>query len=330
MLIVLFLLLLVFSIVLIWKGSDWVTDSLVPTAKKLGTSYIAITTLIVSFVISLPEIFASIYSYLLGHLDIGIGVIIGSVMANIGLIVGLSAIVRPLTIEKSVVIRDGIFMVVVAAIVLLFGSDLYYSRAEGVTLLLLFIPYALNVWAFEKWRPHHSRKKSVQRTAQNLGLIGHSKIKLKPSLFTFFLGAIILIAGSYLFSFSLVKVNDILQLPDLLVGLVFGAIGTGAPNIAAALQGTLKGYDDVAITETFGSNIFTMLITLGILIILAPFAITGKIFYFDLTWMIIINLLMIAFIFKGYYYKEESLTRYEGVALLLFYLVLLVVNLVWF
>ncbi|MBT4935626.1 sodium:calcium antiporter [Candidatus Woesearchaeota archaeon] len=324
------LILLVVSIILIWKSSDWITDSLVPMAKHLGTSYIAVTTLLVSLVVSLPEIFTATYSYFLGHLDIGLGVIIGSVMANIGLIVGISAIIKPLRVEKSVVIRDGIFMVIIAAVVLLFGSDLQYSRVEGWVLLLLFIPYAINVWSFEKWRPKKSQKLKVQNVQKSLSLIGHSKIKLKPSALTFILGAIVLVGGAYLFSSSLINLNAILQLPEILVGIVFGAIGTSIPNIAAAIQGTRKGYVDAAITETFGSNIFTLLVTLGIIVVLSPFSIAGNVFYFDLTWMIVMTLLFVALIFKGYRYKEESLTRYEGVALLLFYLTLLVIHIVAF
>lgn len=328
---ILTIILMILSILIIWKSSDWLTDSLIPVAKKLGTSYIAVTTLIVSFILSLPEIFSSIYSFLLGHLDIGLGVVIGSVMANIGLIVGLSAIIKPLSVDKSVVLRDGIFMVVVAVIVLLFGADLKYSRPEGLVLLLLFVPYAINVWAFEKWRPHQSKKEKVKQVTTNLTLIsGPKRFKLTPSFKTFIISALVLIVGSYLFSYSLVRFSELVSLPDILIGLVIGAIGTGMPNIAAALQGTLKGYKDVAITETFGSNIFTLLITLGIIIVLSPFGIAKNVFYFDLTWMIIISLLFIAFIAKGYFYKEDSLTRYEGAALLLFYVALLIIHLIKF
>lgn len=325
------ILILVLSILLIWKGSDWITDSLVPVAHRLGTSYIAVTTLMVSFILSIPELFTTVYSGVLGHLDIGLGVIIGSVMINIGLTTGLSASLKPLMVEKPVAVRDGIFLVVAAAIVLLFGSDLSYSRPEGFVLLLLFIPYALNVWSFEKWRPHKEQKEKVENIKKSLSVIGHfSFLKFKPSLLTFFLGAAILVGGSFLFSFSLVNLSGVLPLPEIMVGLIFGAIGTGTPNIAAAIQGTRKGYKDAAITETFGSNIFTLLVTLGIIVVLQPFTIAGKLFYFDLTWMIIIHLLMVAFIFKGYKYREESLTRYEGAALILFYLAVIIINVLFF
>jgi len=302
------------------------TDSLVPVAERLGTSYIAITTLLVSLIISLPEIFSATYSYLLGHLDIGLGVVIGSVMANVGLIVGISAMVKPLKIEKSIVIRDGLFLIVTTIIVLVFGSDLQYERSEGIVLLLLFIPYALNVWFFEKWRPRKSQNELLIRAKKNLSLFGKGGFKLKPSFLTFVFSGILLIAASYLFSFSLVEIAEAIKMPGIIIGLIFGAIGTSLPNIAAAVHGTMKGFKDAAITETFGSNIFTLLITLGIIIVLAPFSIGGRVFYFDLTWMIIINLLLIFFIFKGYHYREESVTRFEGATLVVFYIVLMVAN----
>jgi cation:H+ antiporter len=329
--IILILILLALSIMFIWKGSDWVTDSLIPVANKLGTGYIAITTLMVSFLISIPELFTSVYTYFLGHLNVGLGVIIGSVMINVGLTVGLSATIKPLNVDKSVVIRDGIFLIIMTIVVLFFGSDLHYERSEGIVLMLLFIPYALNVWSFEKWRSKKSRKKEVSRMKKNLDLIGDiSFLKFRPSLKTFLLGAAILTVGSYLFSVSLIGLSNIVPLPELLIGILFGAIGTGTPNIVAALQGTVKGYDDAAITETFGSNIFTLLITFGIVIVLQPFTIGAKLFYFDLVWMIMIHLLMLSFIFKGYKYREKSITRFEGVLLLLFYIGIVAANVAFF
>ncbi len=331
MILLLTILLLLISLLLVWKGSDWLTDSMIPVAQKLGTSYVAVTTLIVSFMLSIPEIFTSIYAYFLGHVTLGLGVIIGSVMANIGLTVGLSASFMPLSIDKYVVIRDGIYMVVVAAIVLLFGSDLTYQRSEGFVLLLLFVPYALNVWFSEKQKSHTYKKEKIKTIKEHLELIRWlPQFKLTPSLWTFGIGVVLLLGGSYLFSFSLIELSEQFQFSELLLGLTVGALGLALPNIAAAIQGTRQGMKDAAITETFGSNIITMLVALGIIILLSPIKIKANVFYFDLTWMIIIHLLMVAFIFKGYEYREESLTRYEGAALVLFYVVLVVLQMVLF
>ncbi len=331
MFIIILIILLFLSLVLVWKGSGWLTDSMVPLAEKMGTSYIAVTTLFVSFLLSIPEIFTSLYASFLGHVNIGLGIIIGSVMANIGLTVGLSASFRPLFVEKSVVIRDGLYLIIAAIVVLLFGADLNYTRTEGWVMLVLFIPYAINVWFFEKHKPHTHRKRKMEKIRQTLQLIGGLPgFKLRASFFTFLLGAAILLAGSYLFSYSLIEINRAVNFPEILIGMTIGALGPVLPNIGAAIQGTRKGLKDAALTETFGSNIFTLLITLGIIIILSPLRIAAAVFYFDLTWMIIIHLLMIAFIFKGYHYREESLTRYEGFMLVFFYLALIMLHALWF
>jgi cation:H+ antiporter len=321
---------LLLSFFLIWKGSDWITDSLVPVAQRLGTSYIAVTTILVSLMLSLPEIISAVYTSVLGQIDIGLGVIVGSVMMNIGLGVGLSAMIKPLTIEKAVVLRDGLFMVIAAVIVLVFGSDLQYTASEGWVLLLIFVPYIINVWSFEKWRPQKNKQQELQRLKKSLTLIGHLPWKFRPSIFTFAMGAVLLLGGAVLFSFSLVRISELLPIPGLVIGFLLGAIGTGIPNLAASLQATRKGFKDVALTETFGSNIITLLLTLGILVILKPFAILGRIFYFDLTWMIVLHLLLLGLIIKGYTYKEASITRYEGLILVLFYITVVIFNLLGF
>jgi cation:H+ antiporter len=325
-LIIIFLLTLL-SVFLIWRGSDWVTDSLIPIANKLGTGYIAITVLLVSFLISVPEIVSSLYSYFLGYLDIGIGVIVGSIMLNTGLTVGLSGLVKPLYLDKMTALRDGIFMIVVILVVIIFGSDFQYTKSEGLVLILLFIPYALNVWIFESMKTKQNKMAKVENLKENLYFIGHLPIlKLKPSVTTFIIGSVLLVAGSFLFSFSLVGISRLLPIPGIVVGIVFGGIGAGLPNIVAALQGTLRGYKEVAITESIGSNIFTLLVTFGILIIMKPFNISSKVLSFDLSAMILINVLFISYIFKGYWRKEPSIMRAEGVMLILFYIIFVIAN----
>ncbi len=327
---ILIFLILLISLLMLWKGTDWMTGSLIPLARKLGTSYVAITTLLVSFVLSVPEIFTSLYSFLLGYPAIGVGVIIGSIMANIGLTIGISAAVRPLWVEKGVVLRDGIFMVIIAIVVFIFGADLTYRPAEGAILILLFVPYAINVWYTENRKARAHRSEKVQQVQEKLTLFRLPGGFLRASPLSFFLGSVMLIVGSYLFSFSLVEITNSFRLPGLLVGITLGAVGPAIPNVAAGVEGTLKKFKDAAITETFGSNIFTLLVTLGLISLFGPLTIAARVFYFDLTWMIMLNLLLVALIFKGYHYKEASLMRYDGVLLLLFYIALLIVQAVWF
>jgi cation:H+ antiporter len=139
------ILMVVFGLFFIIKGSDWATESLVPLARKLGTSYVFVGVIIVSFMVSLPEIIVAIYTTSMGHVDIAFGVIIGSIVCNIGLMVGLSAMIRPLKVSTSLIVRDGIFAVCAAVLVFVLSLDNHISQAEGFAFLLIFIPYIISV-----------------------------------------------------------------------------------------------------------------------------------------------------------------------------------------
>ena len=101
--------LILLSILLIGKGSDWLTDSLIPVAKRLGVSGVSVGLILVSIAVSLPEILVAVYTTLKGFSDVTLGVILGSIFVNIGLMTGLSAMVRPLKVTKNLILRDGVF-----------------------------------------------------------------------------------------------------------------------------------------------------------------------------------------------------------------------------
>ncbi len=316
------IILILLGIVLLSKGSHWMTDSLIPVAEKLGTSYIAVASILVSIMLSIPEVFIAIYAFLLGHGGISLGVIIGSIICNIGLMTGLSAMIKPLSVDGRVVVRDGVFAAVISIIVFLFGLDLRFDRKEGMTLLLLFIPYAINVWFFEKWTSKKQRKEELREIKEELKVIGLAGFEMKPGLFLFILGGIFLIGGSYIFSEGMIRLAILTSLPDVLIGLTIGAIGPSLPNIFSAVHGTIKNYTKIAITETFGSDIFTLLVS--------PFAIEEKWLFFDIPIMIFMTFLMMLFIFKGHLKKQKAILQHEGAALVIFYIIFLILNIVYF
>ena len=264
------LILAVVSILMITKGSDWATDSLVPVARKLGTSNIAIAIILVSIMVSLPEIIISIYSTLLGHINISLGVIIGSIICNIGLMTGLSAMIKPLPVSKSLILRDGIFAVTIAITVLVLSMDKQITQAEGAVFILMFIPY---------------------------------------------------LAGSYLFTEALIQIANFSGISDLLIGLTIGAIGPSIPNIVTAVQGTIKNIDEMAVSETLGSDIFTLLVTLGILSMIQPISLANSWLVFDIPVMVIMSIMMLVFMV----YKQ-GISRVEGSILFFSYIAVLVTN----
>ena len=325
------ILLLIGGTIFITKGSDWMTASLVGVAEKLGTTYIAVASILVSIMLSIPEIFVAIYAFFMGHGGISLGVIIGSIICNIALMTGLSAMIKPLSVDSRVVIRDGVFAFVISLIIFIFGYDLSFDRKEGLTLLLLFIPYVANVWFFEKWRTIKEKKEELREIKDELKVIGLRRWKSKPGIFLFILGSILLLIGSYLFSDSLIKIARVTGLADVLIGLTIGAIGPSVPNIISAVQGTIKNYTKIAITETFGADIFTLLVTLGLLAAITPFAIDKKWLFFDIPIMIFMTALMMFFIFKGHIRRgEHAIMRHEGAVLVLFYIIFVILNVLYF
>ena len=321
---------LIIGLVLLTKGSDWMTDSLIPFAEKLGTSYIAVASILVSVLLSIPEVFVAFYAFFMGHGGISLGVIIGSIICNIGLMTGLSAMIKPLSVDGRVVIRDGVFALVISFVVFIFGFDLSYSRQEGLVLLLLFIPYVVNVWFFEKWTSQIARKEELKEIRKELDIIGFPLLKFRPSTALFLVGGGMLLLGSYWFSNSLITIAKVSGVSDVLIGLTIGAIGPSLPNIVSAVHGTVKNYTKIAITETFGSDIFTLLVTLGLLAVVAPFSIDGRWVYFDIPMMLSMTILMMLFIFKGHLKGHQAILRYEGAILVLFYVALVILNFILF
>ncbi len=321
---------LIVGTIMLTKGSDWLTDSLIPVADRLGTSYIAVASILVSIMLSIPEIFVSLYAFFMGHVGISLGVIIGSIICNISLMTGLSATIKPLSVDKRVVVRDGIFALIITIIVFLFGSDFTFDRKEGITLMLLFVPYILNVWFFEKWSSKKHREEELKEIKQELDVIGLGAIKMKAGIGLFFLGSAFLLVGSYLFSESLIRMAQFTGLSDVIIGLTLGAIGPSLPNIAAAVRGTVKNYTKIAITETFGSDIFTLLVTLGLLATIAPFTIEKRWLYLDIPMMIFMTFLMMVFIFHGHLRKQAAILRHEGIILILVYVVFIILNFMFY
>ncbi|MFH1650308.1 MAG: sodium:calcium antiporter [Candidatus Woesearchaeota archaeon] len=309
------------SVFVLIKGSDWSTESIARVAKRLGVSHVAIGLILVSLMVSLPEIFVAISSLVQNRPAIGLGVIIGSVIANIGLMVGISAMIRPFKVQRSLILRDGVFSVIVAILVLILAIDGTITGAEGWAFILLFIPYLINVWATEKSEPKAEREEELKEAVLELKLFGIKLWNLKASSWTFFLGLILLLAGSFAFTWSLGIIGAKSGVSDFIVGLTLGALGTSIPNIASAIQATIKNLDQVAISETLGSNIFTLLVTLGIIAAFQPVKVLPRWLAFDIPIMVLMSLLLF-----GFMIFRQRITRGEGILLVGLYVVFLVGN----
>ncbi len=315
--ILLYVLFFIASVYMIMVGADWVTDSSAHVARRIGTSNLAVGLLVISLLLSLPELVIAVSSILKGHPALGFGASIGSVIVNIGLIVGVSALVRPIHIPRVVVTRDMIFMVVVSIVVVAMAlEDRYLSRGDGIVLLLLFIPYAINVYEQERGLSAEERRVKTERMTEALEMYGDYRVHMHHHRgMRYFLGGVVLLlAGSELFLRVLMDVASSLDIPELLIGVTIGALGPSIPNLAAALGASRKGVEELVISETIGSNIFTLLITLGVIALMSPMAIDEMTAWITAPALLLITFLLLLAMLKG------RIRRRDGAVLLLVYL----------
>ena len=315
--------LLTLGILLLGKGSDWLTDSLIPIAHKLGVSGVSIGLILVSVAVSLPEVLVAVFATLKGYHTLSLGVVLGSIICNIGLMSGLCAIIQPLPVNTNIILRDGIFSLVVPVLVLAVSSGGQITRFEGLAFILLFIPYAINVFLQERRISSQEKQKQQEEIEVELALIGFEFGKLKPGWLSFFMGLSLLLLGTKFFGDELIHLADRFGFGELLIGVTLGALGPSLPNIAAAYSATKKGMGEIAVSETLGSNIFTLLVTLGLSALIAPITLARQWIIVDLPILLIMSTLLFIFLLT-----KRRISRLEGFILLMGYLATLVLQ-VW-
>lgn len=315
---ILSLLFLIFSVVLIAKGSDFLTDSLIPLAKRWQTTSTSLGLVLVSAAVSLPEILVGVLSALRGSVALSLGVVLGSVVCNIGLMTGVSALIRPLRVTYQMILRDGIFSVVVPILVLAVAADGVVGRLEGFSLFLLFIPYLTNVFLQERRLSFEEREILKTHSQKRLYLMGWQRFKLRPGGRVFALGVLLTVGGSFLLSDRLLALTRLTGFDPMVVGLLVGAVGTSIPNIASSYQATRRGLTEVAVSETLGSNVFTLLVTLGLVALVRPAVVADRWLLVDIPLTILLSLLLLVFMIS-----QRSISRREGLILLGSYLLIL-------
>jgi len=310
------LFLFILSVAVIMIGSDWITDSSIHLARRLGTSNLAFGLVIISVLLSLPEVIIAVSAILKGHPSLGFGSAIGSVIVNIGLIVGVSALIRPLKVPRIMVTRDMIYMTVVSIVVVAMAlEDRFLSRTEGFVFFILFIPYVINVYEQERNLTQQEKEQKAEKMAETLERYGDIRAHHMPQygLPHFVGGFILLLIGAEIFIRVLLDLTLSLGMPELLIGITLGALGPSIPNLAAALGAARKGVEELVISETIGANIFTLLITIGIIAMLSPLPIDEVTALITAPSLLAITFILLFAMLNG------KVTRTHAILLLLVY-----------
>ncbi|ROV58382.1 calcium/sodium antiporter [Vibrio ponticus] len=311
--------LIVGLIFLVWSADRLVFGS-AALARNFGISPLVIGMTILAMGSSAPEMMVSATAALDGKTDTAVGNVLGSNIANIALILGITALIKPLSISSAVLRRELPLMIAVTVIAGAILWDNHLGFMEGILLLILFVGFILAML-------HISRKEKkngdVMLDEQESEIPqGVSNMK---AAFWVVVGLIVLPLSADTLVESSVVIAKYFGMSDLVIGLTIIAVGTSLPELAASVAGVMKGEDDMAVGNIIGSNVFNILAVMGIPGILNPSILSELAMGRDFWVMLAVSLLLVVMALG----KSRSINRIEGTILFVVFIayqVYLIVN----
>ncbi len=296
----------ILGILFLYKGSDMLVDGTVKTAAKLGISALIISVILVGFGTSSPEFAISVGAAAKGESDISLGNIVGSCIANLFLVLGISAIIKPIDINKGIIKRE--MPIVAAATLVLFTASFLsllddYRIFGGILFLVLFVVF---IWFFIRCAKKERIK--VDRYKDD---------STKKDILLISIGILGVVAGAYLLIESSVTIANILRIPQFVIAASIVAIGTSLPELVVSAMASYKSESDVAVGNVLGSNVFNILLILGFAALFIPL-------YAFKSLDSILILVIVTFAMIPIIYTKNKISRIEGVFMIFIYAVFIV------
>ncbi len=303
---------ILFGIILLSHGGDILTKSSIDLSLKFSVPKIIIGMTVVSFATSAPELIVSLNATLIGFSNFAIGNVIGSNIANIGLVLGIIIIIYPITLQQRFYSSD--FPILMLStflfyILLITGSKI--SRAEGIILLVSISLILIYLFLYQK--------KSISEFSD----VGDtSKISIPKSIFYVLFSGLLLWLGSETLIKSAISVANKYEISQRVISVTMVAIGTSIPELAASVVASIKKQNDLSIGNLIGSNIFNLLVVIGITSTVLPIEqIDSKIIFNDMLWVILFSAIILPL---AYLKRRNILTRKKGIILFTLYLIFII------
>ncbi|WP_394243666.1 calcium/sodium antiporter [Vibrio astriarenae] len=293
----------------------WSADKLVfgaaALARNVGISPLVIGMTILAMGSSAPEMMVSATAALEGKTDTAVGNVIGSNIANIALILGITAMIKPLSISSAVLKRELPLMIVVTLICGALVWDGYLGFSEGILLVVLFALFILTMLYISKKEQSKGDVLLEEQESEIPDGVSNGKAAMWVVI-----GLIILPLAADTLVNNAVVIATYMGMSDLVIGLTIIAVGTSLPELAASLAGVMKGEDDMAVGNIIGSNVFNILAVMGIPGLLNPSMVSELVMGRDYWVMLAVSLLLVVMALG----KSRSINRIEGVILFLIFI----------
>ncbi len=299
-------------ILLVWSADRFV-EGAAATARYFSMPPLLIGMVVVGFGTSAPEMVVSALAALQGSPGIALGNAYGSNIANIALILGITALISPIMVHSAVLRKELPILTLVTAGSVVLMADLALSFSDAMIFLVLFA--GLMGWTIMQG----IRQKADPLAAQMEAQATDRTMSLRRSVFWLAAGLVLLIASSRMLVWGAVKIALIFHVSDMVIGLTIVAIGTSLPELASSIIAARRGEHDIALGNVLGSNLFNTLAVVGIAGVIHPFGVEPATLSRDMVVMgvLTLSLFVIGYGFKG---RQGRINRFEGAVLLAVYL----------
>ncbi|MQA89013.1 MAG: calcium/sodium antiporter [Gemmatimonas sp.] len=297
----------------LFYGAEWLVDGAARIAARLGVSKLLLGLTLVSFGTSAPELLVGVVASYQGNGSLAIGNVLGSNIANIALILGVTALISGITVRREIVVRDIPIMIGFAILVPVFGVSGSISGVAGAILLLLFVTY-LGFLAVDARRQSLDPERVIEEHQ-----IDGPQHSLGRDLLLAVLGLVVLATGAELLVNSAVAIAVTFDISEVVIGLTLVALGTSLPELAASISAARRSEGEIVIGNVVGSNIFNVALILGVSAIVRPIPISQTVLRVDAPIAIAISALLLPLVLVN-----RRIYRWEGGILLATYIGFLV------
>ncbi|MEI6421286.1 MAG: calcium/sodium antiporter [Lentisphaerota bacterium] len=299
--------LIISGLVLLYYGAEWLVGGGASLAVKAGVTPLVVGLTVVAFGTSCPELVVSVDAAISHHGEISIGNVVGSNIFNIALILGLSAIIRPLKVQMQLIRFDTPIMIATSILFAVFFLDKKISRPEALILFAGIIAYTVTVIRMAR--------KEVRKNRDD-GISGelHAEYDLTVSLYFIIAGLVALVAGARVFVEGSIMIAHKFKISEAVIGLTIVAAGTSLPELATSVVAAAKKQADISIGNIVGSNIFNILCIIGIAGLVSPIYAPG-ISAVDIGMMLVTAIILFPLMKTGF-----VINRLEGFILISIYI----------
>ena len=301
------------GLAMLYFGAEWLVKGSIAISNKLGVSQLVIGLTVVAFGTSAPELAVSISSAIQGLSDVALGNVVGSNIVNIGVILGVSAIISPIIVSKSAIRKEVPIMIGTSFLLLAIILDGKIDFVDGVLLVVGIIIFT--------WYSYRSSKKDTDIEKIPVSQVLQKNVFSKSIIFMM-AGLLLLIGGSFLTVDNAVIIGASFGISELFMGLTVVAIGTSLPELITSIVAARKGHADLAVGNIIGSNIFNILAILGISSLISGITVSEQILI-DVGIMLAFSLVLIPIMRSGFIISRKEgiflIAGYVGYVIFLFY-----------